>query len=98
MRSSSVSRVMPALLTSIVTAPSRASISAIAASQAAPSPTSSAIPRPAAPAALSAASMAATPAVPVAVPTTVAPRAASASAMAWPMPRDAPVTSDLALQ
>ncbi len=50
MRSSKVSRVMPALLTRIVTAPSFASMSAIAASQAAPSATSSTIPRPAMPA------------------------------------------------
>ena len=92
-RRSSVSRVMPALLTRMVTAPSRDSISETAASQAAPSATSRAMPRPFAPADFSESSIAAMPVGPVAVPMTVAPCAASAIAIARPMPRDAPVTS-----
>ncbi len=92
-RSSRLSRVMPALLTRIPTAPSCASMSAIAASTLAGTATSSTRPRPLRPAAASAAEMSAAPAAVVAVPSAVAPWRASASRIARPMPREAPVTS-----
>src|SRR5690606_12774183 len=90
MRMSRLSRVMPALLTRIETAPNSLVIESISASTAPGSLTSSLRPWPPLPARRS--PMACAPLSLVAVPMTVAPRAASSSAMAAPMPRLAPVT------
>ena len=84
---------MPALLTRIAGAPSRAATSASSASTDASLPTSSTAPRPLSPSACSASPIERAPSSLVAVPMTVAPCRPSASAIARPMPRDAPVTS-----
>ena len=94
MRSSRLSRVMPALLTRIVIAPKRASMSASAASTAAASVTSSLMPVPALPAVrkvVRRSSPRPRRSSPCRSPSRR--RAASASAIARPMPRVAPVTS-----
>jgi hypothetical protein len=91
-RIDSVSRVMPALLTSTCRAPLSRTTASIAAAAASPAVTSRTMPRQPSCAA-SASLIAAAPASVVAVPTTRKPLAASASAIARPMPRDAPVTS-----
>src|SRR5690554_5020358 len=91
MRISSPSRVMPALLTRIVSGPISLPIASIRASTCPGTETSSTRPRP--PCAASRSPIAFAPASLVAVPTTVAPWAASVSAIAAPMPRLAPVTS-----
>src|SRR6056297_293902 len=93
MRSKRPSRVMPALFTSSVTAPSVAVTSAQAAATLSSLATSSAMPRPATPAAARASLIRCAPASEVAVPTTVAPARPRLSAIARPMPREAPVTS-----
>ncbi len=90
MRISRLSRVMPALLTTMVGLPSCDWMSLMPACTDSSSAMSMTMPRPRVP---SLSPMAFAPASLVAVPTTTAPAAARASAMAAPMPRDAPVTS-----
>src|SRR5690606_14347415 len=90
-RISRLSRVMPALLTRMVTGPNSLPMASTRASTPAPSVTPRT--RPAPPPAARRAPTAAAPASLGAVPTTVAPCAANSSAMAAPIPRLAPVTS-----
>src|SRR6188768_3133859 len=90
-RSSNVSRVMAALLTSMVGMSPAASSRATSASMEPSVLTFSASPRP--PDADSSAVIFAAPSSVDAVPITFAPAAARRNAMARPMPRDAPVTS-----
>mmetsp|Transcript_37653 Transcript_37653/g.92539 ORF Transcript_37653/g.92539 Transcript_37653/m.92539 type:complete len:209 (-) Transcript_37653:382-1008(-) len=89
-RMDSMSRVMPALLTSTCRPPSWATMASTAACTAAPSVTLSTMPRP--PWAPSASVMPAAPASEFAVPMTRQPASARRSAIARPMPRLAPVT------
>ena len=93
MRIIKLSRVMPALLTRIVTAPKSSWICFIQLSTDSASDTLSTYPLPELPAAARYSEIAAAPFSLVAVPTTVAPCAARFSAIALPMPRVAPVTS-----
>src|SRR5204863_122224 len=93
MRSSSWSRVMAALLTSIVGSSPALSSSAIRASTDAALPASSTAPRPLHPCDARSLPSFAAPSAPVEVPITRAPAAPRASAIACPMPREAPVTS-----
>src|SRR3990172_5600929 len=80
-RNARLSRVIPALFTRMATSP----ISFSSASQAASSRTSRTFPIP---------GMFFAPASVVAVPNTLAPCFTSSAAMAWPMPREAPVTRE----
>ena len=89
MRMSRLSRVMPALLTTISGAAVKLANNA---STDASLLTSRMAPRPAGDRAPSQLEMAAAPCSLVAVPTTMAPCCANVSAIARPMPRDAPVT------
>src|ERR1700730_4497865 len=93
MRTSSVSRVMAALLTRIVGSSPALSSSPTSASTEAAFPASSTAPRPLHPCDASAALKRAAPSALVDVPITRAPAPPRVSAMAWPMPREAPVTS-----
>src|SRR5690606_30713750 len=89
MRSSRLSRVMPALLTTTVGAPSRFCRSSNSACTDSSLAMSSTAPRPRS---ARASDTARAPSSVVAVPITTAPAAASVLAIAAPMPRDAPVT------
>src|ERR1700751_1648057 len=93
MRSSSMSRVIAALLTRMVGGSAASSSCAMSASIEAESAASSNAPRPLYPCDASDAATFATPSSLVAVPMTRAPAAPSARAMALPIPREAPVTS-----
>ena len=93
MRITSVSRVMPALLTRTSMRPNSATVSATALAEASPSQTLSTMPRPLPSSSAMRAVMRSAPASLVAVPTTVAPAFTKASRMAAPMPRLVPVTS-----
>ena len=92
-RTSRLSRVMPALFTRMPIAPWRASIPFTTVSTLAKSRTSSRTPSTLPGPACESAAIDAAPSSLVAVPTTRAPAAASARAIARPMPRVAPVTS-----
>jgi len=89
-RISSWSRVIPALLTRMLSWPNSLLMLSISASTALASVTFNS--RPVPPLAPSRSAMADAPDAEVAVPITVAPRFASSSAIAAPMPRLAPVT------
>ena len=88
-----VSRVTPALLTRILTAPWRSPISVVTRSTESSWVTSSIQPSPLCPAWRSRSVIALAPSGVVAVPITMAPQTASSLAIASPIPRLAPVTS-----
>ena len=92
MRMVMLSRVMPALLTNIATAPTSSSICFMTSSVCTPSATLSSKPRHLVLMVCKSCSIACAPDAEVAVPTTIAPCCAKVCAIARPMPRDAPVT------